>query len=122
MARDKLSKSKSLSIQPQPDADEDELIWLGQRHHELRTIISRAVVVYLVLFMGLGLAMSALGVNPLIKDGLMPKALLVFVGLALLIALAGSLSDPAQGHGTDWLNLMRGLIRPSSRRNERSAR
>ena len=111
-----------MSTQPQPDANPDESIWLDRRYHELRPIISRAVVTYLVLFMGLGLAMSALGVNPLIKDGLMPKALLIFVGLALLIALAGRLSDLAQGQGTDWLNLMRGLIRASSKRNERSVR
>jgi len=119
MIRDKLSKCKSCPTQPQPDANEDELIWLDRRHHDLRPIISRAVVTYLVLFMGFGLAMSVLGVNPLIKNGLMPKALLIFVGLALLIALAGRLSDLSQGPGTDWLNLMRGLIRASNSRNER---
>lgn len=120
MKRDKLLSSESLPIQPRPDTDQDELIWLNRRHHELRPIISRAVVVYLVLFMGIGLAMSALGVNPLIKQGLMPKALLVFVGLALVIALAGRLSELRQGQGTDWLNLMRGLLRGSSKRHEGS--
>jgi hypothetical protein len=41
----------------------------------VRTIISRAIVVYLVLFLVLGGLMSSLGVNPLARGGLMPKAL-----------------------------------------------
>lgn len=70
-------------------------------------ILSRAAVVYLVLFMGLGLIMSALGVNPLVNNGLMPKALLIFVGLALIMALANTLIDLCREQGRNWLRLAR---------------
>jgi|GEM_PF-5808778 len=84
---------------------EDEAAAAIERRRYLRAILSRAVVVYLVLFMGLGLVMSAVGVNPLANNGLMPKALLVFVGLALLIALANTLTDLFREQGRNWLRL-----------------
>ncbi|MBE7468490.1 MAG: hypothetical protein DPW09_33680 [Anaerolineae bacterium] len=84
---------------------EDEAAAAAERRRYLRAILSRAVVVYLVLFMGLGFVMSAVGVNPLANNGLMPKALLVFVGLALLIALANTLTDLFREQGRNWLRL-----------------
>ncbi|NJN95514.1 MAG: hypothetical protein HC875_16085 [Anaerolineales bacterium] len=65
----------------------------AERRRYLHVMVSRAVIVYLVLFMLLGLIMAMVGVNPLVNNGLMPKVLLVFVGLALLIALANTLTD-----------------------------
>ncbi|MBI1880854.1 MAG: DPP IV N-terminal domain-containing protein [Chloroflexi bacterium] len=56
----------------------------------LRTILSRAALVCLGLFVGLSLFMSMLGINPLIHNGAMPKCLLVYVGLAMILALANS--------------------------------
>lgn len=85
----------------------DEAAAAAERRRYLRAILSRAVVVYLALFMGLGLVMSAVGVNPLVNNGLMPKALLVFVGLALLIALANTLTDLFREQGRNWLRLAR---------------
>jgi hypothetical protein len=85
--------------------EEDETVRADQRRRYLRAILSRAAGVYLVLFMALGLIMSALGVNPLANDGLMPKALLIFVSLALLIALANTLTDLFREQGRNWLRL-----------------
>lgn len=91
--------------------DQAETRWSSNRRYEARSILSRAAMVYLVLFMALGLVMSAMGVNPLANNGLMPKTLLVFVGLSLLIALANSLSNSLHEPGRSWLGLVRGLIR-----------
>jgi hypothetical protein len=68
--------------------------------------LSRAAVVYLVLFFGLGLVMSVWGVNPMANNGLMPKVLLVFVGLALVIALANTRTDLSREQGRNWLRLV----------------
>lgn len=87
------------------EADGENEAAAVERRRYLRTILSRAAVVYLVLFMILGLIMSAVGVNPLTNNGLMPKALLVFVGLALLIALANTLTDLFREQGRNWLRL-----------------
>jgi hypothetical protein len=59
----------------------------------LRTILGRAVMVYLGLFLGLSLVMSILGLDPLIHNGTLPKCLLVMVGLALILALASGESN-----------------------------
>ena len=88
-----------------PDLDEVETAWTAERRKYLRTLLSRAAGAYLVLFMGLGLLMSALGVNPLVNNGLMPKLLLAFVALALAAALAGSLSDLVRQQGRGWLKV-----------------
>ncbi|MBE7551207.1 MAG: hypothetical protein HS126_09050 [Anaerolineales bacterium] len=89
----------------EPEVEQDESAWAAERRRQARLILSRAAGVYLVLFIGLGLLMSALGINPLANNGLMPKALLLFVGLALVIALAGNLSDLAREQGRGWLRL-----------------
>jgi hypothetical protein len=71
-------------------------------------MLSRAAGVYLVLFIGLGLIMSVWGINPMVNNGLMPKVLLVFVGLALVMAWANTLTDLSREHGRNWLRLVRG--------------
>jgi hypothetical protein len=89
---------------------DDRAEWLAERRSHLRTMVSRAAGVYLALFMSLGLIMSIFGVNPLVNNGLMPKVLLVFVGLALLIALANTLTDLSREQGRNWLRLVRGRV------------
>jgi|SRR6185503_15237487 hypothetical protein len=90
------------------DSDDDETGWLAEQRSHLRTMLSRAAWVYLVLFIGLGLIMSVWGVNPMVNNGLMPKVLLVFVGLALVIALANTRTDLSREQGRNWLRLVRG--------------
>jgi hypothetical protein len=51
--------------------------------------------------------MSVLGVDPLANNGLMPKVLFVFVGLALLIALANTFTDLFREQRRNWLRLVR---------------
>ncbi|MBI1881391.1 MAG: hypothetical protein HYR94_24695 [Chloroflexi bacterium] len=99
------------------ETDEDELAGGIERRRRLRTMLGRAAGTYLVLFLGLGLMMSALGVSPLANNGLMPKGLFIFVGLALLIALANSLTDLCREQGRNWLRLVR---RDSPRDRDRS--
>lgn len=98
-------ESEARPPEAESETEQDEPAWAAERRRQVRLILSRAAGVYLVLFMGLGLLMSALGVNPLANNGLMPRALLFFVGLALVIALAGNLSELARGQGRGWLRL-----------------
>ena len=89
------------------EIDDDESAEAAERRRYLRTMMSRAAGAYLLLFLGLGLAMSALGVDPLANNGLMPKVLFIFVGLAVLIALANSLTDLFRAQGRNWLRVVR---------------
>ncbi|GAB4437836.1 MAG: hypothetical protein Fur0044_34660 [Anaerolineae bacterium] len=70
------------------DVSEDTRDDLPRPPSRLRAILSRAVMVYLGLFLGISLLLSLLGVNPLTHGGLIPQCLLVYVGLSLLLALA----------------------------------
>lgn len=70
------------------DVSEDTGDDLPAPPSRLRAILSRAVLVYLGLFLGISLLLSLLGVNPLTHGGLIPQCLLVYVGLSLLLALA----------------------------------
>ncbi len=108
------NREASLGLASEADG-EDEATATAERRRYLCAILSRAVVVYLVLFMGLGLLMSVMGVNPLANNGLMPKALLLFVGLALLIALANTLTDLFREQGRNWLRLARKREDPQNR-------
>ncbi len=69
----------------------------------LRTIVSRAALVYLSLFLGLSIFLSMLGINPLIHNGILPKCLLVYVGLALILALANSETSLVYEQARSWL-------------------
>lgn len=73
---------------------------------QARHILRRAVVTYLVMFLGAGLIMSALGVDPLANNVLMPKALLLFVGMATIIALLNNLITNWPEQKQNWLGLM----------------
>ena len=104
--------TSSDSIGPWLDIEDDDEILLSEQRLRIRTIVGRALTVYLILFFGLGLLMSLLGVDPLANQGLMPKALLLFVGLSLLIALLNVLTDLSHERGLSWL--VRGLATNSS--------
>jgi hypothetical protein len=107
--RDKLTKTESLSAEligaewSEDEADDPTLV--SEVKGRMRVMVSRAVVIYLVLFLGLGIVMSAAGANPLVNGGLMPKILLAFVGLGLLIALGNTLTDLMRAHGWNLLRL-----------------
>ncbi len=73
---------------------------------QARHILRRAVVTYLVMFLGAGLIMSAMGVDPLANNALMPKALLLFVGMATIIALLNNLITDWPEQKQNWLGLM----------------
>jgi hypothetical protein len=62
--------------------------------------------------------MSLLGINPLVNNGLMPKVLLVFVGLALVIALANTLTDLSREQGRNWLRLVCGRVTAGKKSDE----
>ncbi|MCL4302514.1 MAG: hypothetical protein KJ077_42890 [Anaerolineae bacterium] len=69
-----------------PESEADDF---PSKPNRLRTILGRAVRVYLGLFLGSSLAMSILGLDPLLHHGALPQCLLVIVGLASILALAG---------------------------------
>lgn len=71
-----------------PEATEDTWDDLPRPPSRLRTILGRAAVVYLSLFLGISLLLSVLGVDPLTHGGLIPQCLLVYVGFMALVALA----------------------------------
>ena len=77
----------------------------------LRLVVRRAIGTYLVLLFGLGMIMSLLGLDPLAHDGLMPKALLVFVGLALGLATINTLISAVQERDGSWVRLLWELAR-----------
>ena len=68
----------------------------------LMTLAGRAAGTYGVLFFIIALGMSMLGVDPLTRQGMMPKALLLFVGLATVIAAANIMMDRAQDSSFNW--------------------
>ncbi len=82
-------------------------------HPQVQMIVWRAVVTYLVLVIGAGAIMTLLDINPLVKNGLMPKSLLIFVSLSLLIALINTLTDFSQEHRGKWLELIVSWVRPT---------
>jgi hypothetical protein len=70
----------------------------------LRTILSRAAVLYLSLFLGLSTLLMMAGIDPLTHNGALPKWLLVYVGLATILALANSgEASLLEEHTRAWL-------------------
>ena len=82
---------------------EEEEIEIIPPPRRLRSLLGRAVLLYGVLFFGSSILLSLLGLDPLIHNGLMPKALLIYVGLAVLLAWSNievqRLDEPVPG----WL-------------------
>lgn len=71
----------------------------------LRTILSRAALLYLGLFLGVSLFLSMLGLDPLIHHGALPKYLLAIVGLAMILALANDEANLADEQARSRLAL-----------------
>ncbi len=80
-------KTTEFSWQQEDETEEDHA---SSQPSRLRTILSRAALVYLGLFVGVSFFMSMLDLNPLLHNGALPKCLLVYVGLALILALANN--------------------------------
>ena len=96
----------------------EEEVWLSEQQRHLRLMMTRALVAYFVLFLGLGVVMSLFGLDPLVKSGLMPKALFLFVGLSLLIAVINTVVDASKEQGESWFNVLRSLVRRRSSSKE----
>jgi hypothetical protein len=120
MHPDKHLKPKLLfrenSFTPLADDDPD---WPAAGQNRLRMMISRAVLVYGILFMGCGVLMSALGLSPLANNGIMPKTLLVFVGLSFIIALCNNFLVLSRDYGLSMSSLAHSIIRAALKRSKR---
>jgi hypothetical protein len=77
----------------------------SSKRHPLVQLAGRAVVTYLVLFFTIALVLSVFGVNPLVREAFMPRALLVFVGLATIIAAANIITNHSQEDTFSWRNV-----------------
>lgn len=86
-------------------ADDSEENDFPRQPSRLRIVLSRAALVYLGLFLGLSTFLSMLGVDPLIHNGALPKFLLVYIGLAVIWALANGETSPVEEHTRSWLAL-----------------
>jgi hypothetical protein len=75
------------------NATEDYWDDLPRPTSRLRTILGRAAVVYLGLFLGISLLLSMVGVDPLTGSGVIPLGLLVYMGVIVLLALANGDDD-----------------------------
>ena len=71
----------------------------------LQLIVSRAAILYLGLFLGSSILLSICGVDPFVRNGLIPKILLVYVGLATILAMANTQTNLAKEQTRGWLAL-----------------
>jgi hypothetical protein len=96
-------------------APKTELFWQKANDNEennfqnqpsrLRTMLSRAALVYLGLLLGLSIFISMLGMNPLTHNGALPICLLAYVGSALILALANDETSLVEEQARSWLIL-----------------
>lgn len=70
-----------------PDVSDDNEGELSTRPSRWRSLLTRAVCLYLGLLLSLSLFLSILGVDPLVHNGALAKGLLLYIGLATLLAL-----------------------------------
>lgn len=86
-----------------------------------RTVLQRAGLLYVALFLGASTLLSLAGIDPLFYQGALPKFLLLYVGLATLLALGNSEANLVDEQTRSWLALFR--YRPlgerSAKREER---
>jgi hypothetical protein len=90
---------------PWQKANDNEENDFPNQPNRLRTIVSRAALVYLGLFLGLSIFISMLGINPLAHNGALPIGLLVYVGSALILALANDETSLVEEQARSWLAL-----------------
>jgi hypothetical protein len=87
------------------NANDNEENEFPNQANRLRTIVSRAALVYLGLFLGLSIFISMLGINPLAHNGALPICLLAYVGSALILALANDETSLVEEQARSWLIL-----------------
>jgi len=95
-------KISEFAWQQANDAEEDAD---SNQPGRLRTILSRAALLYLGLFMGLSLFLAIFDIDPLIHNGVLPRCLLVYVGLAVALALANGEANLVKEQTRAWLVL-----------------
>ncbi|MCB9077786.1 MAG: hypothetical protein H6631_09360 [Anaerolineaceae bacterium] len=69
----------------------------------LWAILNRAALLYLGLFTGISLVLAVVDINLLTHNGAIPKCLLVYVGLAVILALTGGETNPIEKQPQVWL-------------------
>lgn len=82
-----------------------------------RTILQRAGLLYVGLLLGASTLLSLAGIDPLFYQGALPKFLLLYVGLATLMALGNSETNLLDEQTRCWLALFR--YRPLGGRSEK---
>ena len=100
-------------------AGDDEGDELAAGQSRLRTMISRAVLVYGILFMIFGVLMSGLGLSPLANNGLMPKVLLVFVGLSFIMALLNNFLALSRDYELSMSDLAQTIVKAALKHSKR---
>jgi hypothetical protein len=90
---------------PWQEINDNEENEFSTRANRLHSMVSRAVLVYLGLFLGLSIFISMLGINPLIHNGALPICLLAYVGSALILALANDETSLVEEQARSWLIL-----------------
>ena len=93
-----------------PTAAANEPVSQSSERHQLAILAGRAVATYLVLCFMMALVMSVSGIDPLLRQGLMPKGLLLFVGLATILAAANIITADSQEHSFTWRNVALHLL------------
>ena len=84
---------------------DDEAGAISHQPRRLWTILNRAALLYLGLFTGLSLFLAILDIDLLTSNGAIPKCLLVYVGLAVVLALIGGENNPIEKQPQVWLAL-----------------
>jgi hypothetical protein len=98
-------QTAELSQQNKIEHEEDQPL---RRPDRLWTVLGRAGLVYLGLFVGLSAIMVLLGVDPLIHNSALPKFLLVYIGLAVIPALVNRETNVVDELARSWLALAKG--------------
>ena len=98
---------------------DDDPDWLAAGQSQLKIMIGRAVLVYGILFVICGVLMSALGLSPLANNGIMPKTLLLFVGLAFIIAICNNFFILSRDYGFSMSGLAQTIVRAALKHSNR---
>ena len=89
-------------VWPQTYDDDEATAGLNQPGR-LWVILNRAALLYLGLFTGISLVLAIVDIDLLTHNGAIPKCLLVYVGLAVILALTGGETNPIEKQPQVWL-------------------
>lgn len=84
---------------------DDEVSSSANQPGRLWIVLNRAALLYLGLFTALSLFLAVVNIDLLIHNGAIPKCLLVYVGLAVILALIGGETNPIERQPQVWLAL-----------------